>query len=237
MGSLAIHYAPGINWQARRIGYFVEGLANLGMPHVITESHTKITDHSIVFGTTHFKRVEAEGNTLLVDRCSFGDTNQYVSLVWNGKGRRGDHKVPVDYDASRWLKHGVPLVSRKPGYRIILCGQHLSYSPHYETVQDWYRSEKTATHFKPHPAIPGNPTALPIAWDFEDCYQAITLNSSVAVQLIIDGVQVVVRDEGSMAFDWESFGDRERWLQWLAWTQWHWDEIREGKPIEHLWPN
>ena len=48
-------------------------------------------------------------------------------------------------------------------------------------------------------------------------------------------------DEGAMA--WEVTGhrpdevvmpDRTEWLHWLAWTQWHWNEIAMGTPIKHL---
>jgi hypothetical protein len=28
--------------------------------------------------------------------------------------------------------------------------------------------------------------------------------------------------------------DRQEWANWLAWTQWRWDEIEAGLPIKHL---
>jgi hypothetical protein len=241
MGSrlASIHCEPRIGWQGPFSQKMREGLAKIGIAATITDSRIRTEiGFPILLGTTCWRRIEASGPYLLVDRCSFGDTNHWVSLVWNGHGRRGDHRIPREASPARWEGMGVDLQPwRKSGSRIVLCGQTESYSPHW-ALNDWYRSVR-ATHFRPHPAG-DNPTGLPIAKDFENAI-AVTLNSSVAVQCVIDGVPTITMDEGSMAWDVTGHSlndirtpDRLPWLHALAWTQWSHDEIREGKPIAHL---
>lgn len=189
-----------------------------------------MADVSILFGTTFWRAIEGDGGDwLLVDRASVGDPD-YVQLVWNGHGRRGDHRVPPWADESRWLALGVELWPQVYDYeKVVLCGQTEPYSPNWDRIEDWYATVTEATHFRPHPAG-GNPTGLP-EWRQWHSAKFHVLNSSVGVEAVIRGRHVEIHDEGSMAWGVE---DREDWAHWLAWTQWHWDEIREGRPIEHL---
>jgi len=234
---LAIHYNAAIEWQQKRVHQFQEGLDALGIESTLTSSRQRVSDHAILFGTTFWKDIEKDGDFLLVDRASVGDPD-YVSLVWNGHGRRGDHKVPED---TRGRSLDIKLQPYNiSGDRIILCGQTETYSPQYDTVSDWYASVPEATHFKAHPAG-DNPTGLRAVRDFQKAKQVITLNSSVAVECVIKGIPTVTMDEGSMAWDVTShepgvheYQDRGPWLEWLAWTQWSWDEIEQGEPIAHL---
>jgi hypothetical protein len=53
------------------------------------------------------------------------------------------------------------------------------------------------------------------------------------------GIPTVTMDEAAMAWDVTAHAatettmpDRSAWMHWLAWTQWSYDEIREGTP----WP-
>lgn len=128
---------------------------------------------------------------------------------------------------------------REGGSRIVLCGQTETYSPTWRSLNDWYASVP-ATHFRRHPAG-HNPTSLPLAWTFDDCKVAVTLNSSVGVLAVMQGIPTITMDEGAMAWDVTGHSlndirtpDRLPWCHWLAWTQWSHDEIREGKPIAHL---
>lgn len=228
---ITIHCQPKIGWQGPFAEKLARGLDKLGHRYVITAERMRINDGpAVLLGTSLWRGVEITGNYLLVDRCSFGDTNKQVSLVWNGHGRRGDHKVPQGYDGSRWEKHSVPLKPWKIGTKRVLCGQTESYCD--RSLGDWYRSVD-ATHFRRHPAGE-NHTGLP-EWDsFDDC-ELITLNSSIAVQGFIEGVKTEVHDEGGMAYGYECADEgRLRLMNWLAWTQWTHDEIADGKPIAHL---
>lgn len=224
MGVL-IHSQPAIRWHGPFARKMQAGLKALGIDAGITSSRARESDIAILLGTTLWRDVEKTGRYLLVDRCSFRNTDQWVSLVWDGHGRRGNHCVPKD-KGSRWERIGVPVKPWQSGSRVVLCGQTETYSPDYPTLTSWY-STVTATHFRPHPAG-DNPTGLPIARDWTDCGLAVTLNSSVGVDAAINGVRVRAMDKGSMA--WGAMKDRREWLRWLAWTQWHHDEIEAGIP-------
>jgi hypothetical protein len=237
-----IHASPSIAWQRERLPKMTAGLEALGVPYRVTESPEPQGEGlPILFGTTLWRRVEAAGSFLLVDRCSFGDTRHYVSLVRDGHGRRGDHRVSEGACASRWERHGVTVQPWRTGPRRVLCGQHSSWSPRWPEMRAWYAATRGhATHFRQHPAG-DNPTGLPGTREWSQVGQAITLNSSVGVEAVLAGVPTVTMDEGAMAWPVTSHDphvsatpDRAEWLHWLAWTQWHWDEIAEGKPWAHL---
>jgi hypothetical protein len=228
-----------------RSKYFLEGLRVRGISCTVTSSRTRTEfGFPILLGTTFWRAIEEDGGDyLLVDRCSFGDTNQFVQLVWNGHGRRGDHRVPGVIDGARWQKYGVPLKPwRRSGRRVVLCGQTESYSPAWPDLTAWYRTVTIATHFRAHPAAAANPTGLPLALDFKGCGLAVTLNSSVGVQAVLDGVPTVTMDRGAMAWDVTTHQldaepvtpARQEWAHWLAWTQWTDEEIRAGTPWESL---
>ena len=230
MYGVAIHYDRYVPWQDKRISAFVDGMNALGIEHIVTHSRTRVADVSILFGTTFWRQIEADGGDwLLVDRASIRDPD-YVQLVWNGHGKRGDHRVPQWADESRWETLGVELWPQVMGYQhVVLCGQTEPYSPHWKRMEDWYATVTEATHFRPHPAGT-NPTGLPIKKDWTDAKFHV-LNSSVGVEAVIRGRVVDIHDEGCLAYGIE---DRDEWATWLAWTQWNWDEIRAGKPIAHL---
>lgn len=241
MGSslAVIHCERRVAWHLPFAQKMRDGLARIGIAAQISDSRRRFElGFPILLGTTFWRQVEATGDYLLVDRCSFGDTDHNVTLVWNGHGRRGDHRIPERVTADRWERHGIELAPYQRGSRVILCGQTETYSPHWRSMEDWYRSVK-ATHFRPHPAG-NNPNMLPTALDFADCKAAVVLNSSVAVKAVMQGVPTVTMDEGSMAWDVTGHSledirtpDRLPWCHYLAWTQWSHDEIREGRPIAH----
>jgi len=229
-----IHCNPGVPWQPKRAAYFAEGFKRAGIPYRITDSRTRLDEgFPVLLGTTFWRGIERDGGEyLLVDRCSFGDTEKFVQLVWNGHGRRGDHRVPEGAPADRWELHGQPLLPWRDGRRVVLCGQTETYSPHFKTLSDWYEECDFATHFRRHPAG-DNPTGLPEATTFDDVQYVETLNSSIGAHCILNGIRARVWDEGSMAWSVgvvHEDADREPWCHWLAWTQWTDDEIREGIP-------
>lgn len=240
MGTAAvIHCQPQVEWQGPLAAKLAEGLKRAGIPSRVVSDRQRVDGgFPILLGTTFWRSIEATGDFLLVDRCSFGDTNRWVSLVWNGHGRRGDHRLPERVSADRWERYAVPIRPWRHGKRVILAGQCESYSPHWPRLTDWYDSV-AATHFRPHPM--GDRYPLPVADDLSDCKVLVTLNSSVAVSAVLDGVPTITQDEGSMAWDVTGHTvhdirtpDRLPWLHALAWTQWTHDEIREGIPWAYL---
>ena len=231
-----VHAQPRIAWQREFAPRMVRGLKAMGWNVETVHDDVRRDDGlPILLGTSCWRNLE-HGDFLLVDRCSFGDTNHWVSLVRNGHGRRGDHRVPPGAPAARWEQYAQPVAAWHNGARRVLCGQTETYSPHYATLPEWYgKAAHRATHFRAHPAG-SNPTGLPAARSWNDVGQAITLNSSVAVDAVLAGVPTVTMDEGSMAWAVTSHGPddvtkpvRLTWLHWLAWTQWTHDEIEEGK--------
>ena len=236
--SAVIHCMPSVPWQEAFAHKCVQGLKLAGIPGRVTSDRARQDDgFPILLGTTFWRSIETTGEFLLVDRCSFGDTNRWVSLVWNGHGRRGDHRLPQRVTADRWERYAVPVQPWRYGKRVILAGQSESYSPRWPSLTEWYDSV-SATHFRPHPV--GDRYPLPIATDLTDCRVLVTLNSSVAVSAVLDGVPTITQDEGSMAWDVTGHTlddirtlDRLPWLHALAWTQWTHDEIAEGAPWEY----
>lgn len=228
--SVAIHFEPRVPWQAKRVNDFSAGLAALGIDHETTTTRSRVADVSILFGTTFWRDIENDdGEWLLVDRASIGDPD-YVQLVWNGHGQRGDHRVPPWADEGRWEDLGIELWPLLLGYSdVVICGQTEPYSPHWDRIEDWYASITDATHFRKHPAG-GNPTGLPEKRGWTDAKFHV-LNSSVGVEAVIRGRLVEIHDEGCMAYGIE---DREEWAHWLAWTIWRWDEIRAGQIGHHF---
>jgi len=232
---VTIYANEAIEWQRKRLPFIVAGLHALGIKARWTSDRIRQDDNpAILFGTTLWRGIEAApGDWLLVDRASYGDPD-YVQLVWNGHGRRGDHCVPEFYDGSRWEANPQPILpERPPGECRVLCGQTESYSPDWPCIEDWYASVQ-ATHFRPHPA--GQSWGhLPLKSDLENS-TAIILNSSLGVSCVLGGFDTEVHDYGAMSYGiWEQYGnDRQAWAAWLAWTQWRWDEIRDGHAIAHL---
>lgn len=231
MKQLIIHCEPQIGWQGPFAAKLAKGLKAIGIESETTIDRNRYDDDlAIVLGTTRWRQIEESGPYLLIDRCSFGDTDQYVSLVLNGHGRRGNHRVPNCYNDSRWNKHQIRLHPWKHGNRRVVCGQTESYCD--RSLEKWYRSVN-ASHFRRHP-FGANPTTLPEWSSFDDC-ELVTLNSSVAIQGLIHGCRVEVHDEGGMAYGTECTDEgRLELMHWLAWTQWHHDEIQDGEPIKHL---
>ncbi len=230
---ITIHCQPKIGWQGPFAQKLAQGLDRLKLKYAFTQERSRVDNGlAILLGTTLWRNVEATGNYLLVDRCSFGDTDRNVSLVFNGHGRRGKHKVPKGFGGSRWDKHGVELMPWKTGTKRVVCGQTESYCR--RDLNDFYMTSR-ATHFRPHPTQEHTVYNLPIWRLFDDVGSLVTLNSSVAVQGFINGVQTEVHDAGGMAYGYDcNDEDRLRLMHWLAWTQWTHDEISQGTPIAHL---
>jgi hypothetical protein len=243
--SVTIHANQDVPWHLKRGTFFAEGLAKAGIAYRFTRSRMRDGDGvPLLLGTTFWRNIETDGGEfILVDRCSFGDTEEYIQLVFNGHGRRGEHKMPEPPDPARWRNIGCPVRAwRRNGKRTVVCGQTESYSPEYRRIEDWYaKVVPFATHFRTHPAG-YNPTKLPEAPDWRDVRCAITLNSSVGVQAVLAGIPTVTFDEAAMAWPVSSHSlddplitpDRGNWCTWLAWTQYSDSELREGDTWQRL---
>jgi hypothetical protein len=74
--TIHIHCEPKIGWQGPFARKMQHGLTNLGIYSEITNARNRMGDIAILLGTTCWRNIEHTGRYLLVDRCSFGDTNQ-----------------------------------------------------------------------------------------------------------------------------------------------------------------
>lgn len=200
-----------MRWQRFCVEDMRAGLGALGFDVALSQCRQRIDDNpAVLFGTTFWQDIEsAPGDWLLVDRACWGDPD-CVRLGWNGRGADADYMIPID-SPSRWIPE---VKQHTPGERIILCGDYGHVPLHPD-----------ATHFKPHPASPAESHGLPLVDSFEDCKYAICGASTVAVELRLLGIPVVITDARNMA---------HLPLSQIAWTQWSWDEIAAGQPIGHL---
>ncbi len=233
--NITIHYCNGIPWQGKRINSMITGLNAIGIGTTLTESTYRVSsDPCVLFGTTRFKDVErVEGDWLLVDRACFGDP-EYVRLGWNGHELKANYRLPKIL-TDRWSVHGIEIEKwRTIGSRRILCGQDPATAG--TDLHAWYRrvaDEVGITHFKPHPAIKENPLGLPVVDNFDDVLRAYTWNSTVFAELLAAGIDVSAGDPKSMLHIGDPYA-RAILFNRLAWTQWNWKEIADGKPIAHL---
>jgi hypothetical protein len=235
-----VHYHPAIAWHVPFAKKLIAGLQNRGIGVQTTSLQHRAGEMAILLGTTLWKAIEQDGGGfVLIDRCHYGDTDNWVALARNGRGYRA--RWPTRADPSRWEKYGQPLLPWRTGSRVVLCGQIGAYSPDWDSEESWFKAmQKHCTHFRPHPCG-FNPTDLPTTQDWNDIKCAVVLNSSIATQTVMCGIPTVTMDKGSMA--WPITGhtlddirtpEREQWMHWLAWCQWSHDEIKEGIPWDYL---
>jgi hypothetical protein len=244
-----VHVNPGIQWQADFLAPLTRGLRSTGLSFALTGSRRRIEGGMpILLGTSFWNDVENGGPFILVDRCSFGDPTRWVTVVRDGHGRRGDHRVPAEPCGERWERVGVPVAPWSLGDgAVVLCGQCRTWSSRYRQLADWYEDvSPCCTHFRRHPAARriahfAAGVTLPLLETWDGVARMVTLNSSIAVEAVLRGIPTITMDEGAMAWDvtghsphdvWIS--DRTHWLHWLAWTQWHWEEIAEGEPWRRM---
>ncbi len=202
---------------------------------------------------------QQQNNTICIER-GFVNRENYYSVGWYNTGGLGDYFNSDIYSDDRWSKLKVELREWKTtGEVILLCGQ----VPHDTSVQHIdYRKWLTAAArellkrsgrkivFRPHPLFQdieiegverSNRTLIE---DFERAFAVVTFNSTTAVDSVIAGIPTYSFDKRSMAYEVTSHSfktldnpptfEREAWANRLAYTQWHIDEIRQGKPWLHL---
>lgn len=240
MGAV-IHMMPAVPWHTPFAQRLAAGFNRRGVNWVATSNPVRLNqDIPILLGTTFWGNIEHDGgNFILVDRCQYGDTEEWVSLARNGRGYRAEW--PLRTDPSRWERYKLPLLPWKTGERVVLCGQVGTYTPDWHDERNWYESVKDrCTHFRPHPNG-DNPTGLAELADWKEVKCAVVLNSSIAISTIFCGIPTIVMDRGSMAwpitghdFDTILTPEREQWAHWLAWCQWHHEEIAEGIPWDYI---
>lgn len=224
-----IHADRGIPWHGAWADALRSGLRKIGWETVETTSRVRQREGvPVLLGTTLWKEIQQTYGWLILDRAFFGDPD-YARFAWNGN----DHRVPAGYGPERFAEMGFELESRPKGSRHILCGQDQSTTD--ADLADYYRhtcSKFPITHFKPHPAIPGNPTVHPTTQTLDDAHTIYTYSSTVAFEAIMKGIDVIVADEKHPMNIMQM--NRQKLFEFLAWTQYNLQEVSDGDSIEHL---
>lgn len=263
---MVVHCRAEVKWQRRYADALVRGLEATGTEAFQTGLDEPTTaEASILLGPNYWQRThqvlhDARRPLLYVNRAYWGDPD-CVALTWGGFNGRGVWTT-TEPGPQRWRQTG-PFtavwppkpVDRRAGYAV-LFGQVARHTRAFNTLDEWYRMAaahvarrypRLELRFRPHPAG-GAGTGLrdatgPLAHVLADCVLAVTLNSTVAVDALLAGVETWADSSGSPAFGvagtswgadtrWEA---RQQWLHRLAWAQWSYDEIRAGACWSHLW--
>ena len=115
-----------------------------------------------------------------------------------------------------------------------------------ETIKS-YAGEGRKTYFRPHPVMVrrgtvaeyGNVGRISTEQSLESALERVGycagFNSNAVAQAWMAGVESTVFSEGSMLWPvvrepgkWADWSYRQRWMNYLAWTQWTTDELRNG---------
>lgn len=210
------------------------------------------------------KQKEAGLKTIVLDSGYIhrGDgPNHYYSVGFDGLNGRADFRNE-DMPQDRLDRLGIVMQPwRKGGSHILLCGQ-VPWDASVQNVDvlkwlvdavDHIRSKTDRKIvYRPHPKarehsppIPGTDYSLkPLEDDLADCWAVVTYNSNTGVDAALLGRPVFAFDRGSMALPiantkWADLARpskpcRQQWAANLAYAQWTPQEMKEGKPWQHL---
>jgi hypothetical protein len=236
--SVAIHCAPCVPWQQQYSQYVAAGLRRHGVEFDVISTR-KRTKHSvaILLGPNIWKPAE-EGEFIQVNRSFVGNFHDNVAISWGGFNGKGDFALPLNMDRTRLDKFidrdDILPYNMKEGF--VVCGQAC---PGRSTinVDRWCQRQidRYGAVFRPHPNH-GQPT---VGWEETGC--AITLNSTVGIDALMNGNTCVSMDEGNPLYGFTShdpnkltYPDQQRVLEILAHCQWNYKEIENGDAWERL---
>ena len=121
--------------------------------------------------------------------------------------------------------------------QVLLCGQaNLGRCKAYKSLDDWYGSIKTKTKnldFRPHP---NHGKAVALKKQLLNIKSAIVLNSTVAVEILMEGELVIATHEGNTVYgicgntiDDIKYNKRIPLLQYIAQCQRYSKETKNGR--------
>lgn len=208
-------------------------------------------------------RFEAAGGTVLVAENAYldadRDNRQRYALAVHAHNGRGRWPAPgnADYGA-RWRALSGELRLQLETMR--LDGDHVLVAPNRSfgmpggvMPADWAetvaRQLRTITRrpvrVRPHPG--NDKPAVPFSADLAGAHAVVIWSSSVGVQALLAGVQVLclapwwickaASHDRLADLDQHLGGDRLPALERLAWAQWGVEEISAGEPFRYLLPD
>jgi len=114
---IVVHYHPAIPWHVPFAEKLVNGLRKKRIDVKATSNQIRVGGLPVLLGTTLWRAIEQDGGEyILVDRCHYGDTNEWVSLCRNGRGYRAQWSQTSD--PSRWEKYNQPILPWRKDSRL-----------------------------------------------------------------------------------------------------------------------
>lgn len=215
MGSrIAIHANPGLKWQRDYGGYLLEGLAQHGIRALLTDNPTQGADIHIVLGPWFALEPWRYDTTLYVDRAYWGDPT-HVSIHW----LRAGEKYRPHHEFSR--KHPELQPYKTGDSRVWLCDYRESAPP------GWKNSRK-------HPSEAQNGPLSDVLAKYDI---AGGCRTTALVDAAIAGLRVETDDPHSPVWAIRGGGNRDNWINNLAWHNWSIDEIRSGEFLHGIGSN
>lgn len=234
-------------WHKRYFEYFKRGFQRHGINVFRTEQtspHSQ-ADIAVLFGPNYWKAVErSHSNFLMVNRKFIGNVDDNVTISWDGYNGHGRFCVQ-EVNPLRLRRHSFdirPWQDPVLGHVLLLGQFDLGRCGRYATLQEWYDHVKANTGDKI--LFRGWPGNSPIRRDAYGAKQAVSLNSTAAIETVLLGCPTVVMDEQSPCWNLcnHHMGDEHRpenrigWLEYLANCQWHYLQIKNGDFWRQLWP-
>lgn len=202
------------------------------------------------------------GRSLLMVESAFVRRGEYWAIGWGGFAGNADFNLTGDEPMDRWDALGVKSKPwRRREGPVVVCGQ-LPHDTQVQDVDhvgwcrmavDYLRGRGYPVLFRPHPRC-RDPDVYGIADSLFDTRKmratlaearaVVTWNSTSCVDALVAGVPVITCHPSSIGWpvarhrlediDDLRFPSRRRWLAGLGYSQWNLDEIREGRPWDHL---
>lgn len=254
MLNIVVHVNRSVGWHKRYAQFFIAGFKKHGINVDVSHSITRLPncDIAILLGPNSWKKIEdTTGSYIMVNRKFFGSdknsADDVVALSWDGFNGHG--YFCVDDVSSLRLERFFIMADlkdwNKDGNKILLCGQaDLGRCKTYPNLNKWYTTVMykpgLPIRFRHHPTKGVNRTFKD---DLLNIKYAITLNSTVAIDILINGTPVVSMDSQSPVFGSTGhemgqieYPDRIEMLKYLAQCQYHHSEIQSGVFWEILNP-
>ena len=239
---VVIHRKQGIPWQRRYARMFEEGFAKYGIEVQQTARAERLDcDFAILSGPNYWRDVASSGvKHFFINRAFFGDKDRWVALSWDGYNGLGRFCVK-DIDSKRWDRHRLtvkPWQAGQPNGNVLVCGQYDGPNNALDGEYKHWLAQSMKLPLASFRKWPAGTRSLA-----DDCLYAnyaVTFNSTVAPQVLMEGVPVCAMDRsnpiyGAVMKDYDPtqlYPNRRFIFEYLSNCMWHDDEILAGD----FWP-